>query len=59
MDRVIKYSKKHNLYYIINQNYQDYQNSFYFGLDFRIFSKNAKVIEIKHNNCVNLKLGVL
>ncbi|STQ85091.1 DUF6402 family protein [Helicobacter fennelliae] len=59
MNRAIEYSKKHNLYYIINQNYQDYQNNFHFGLDYRIFSKNAKVIEIKHNNCVNLKLGVL
>ena len=59
MNRAIEYSKKHNLYYIINQNYQDYQNNFHFGLDYRIFSKNANVIEIKHNNCVNLKLGVL
>ncbi|MCI7410542.1 MAG: DUF6402 family protein [Helicobacter bilis] len=59
MNRAIEHSKKHNLYYIINQNYQDYQTHFKFGLDYRIFSKNAKVIEIKHNNCVNLKLGVL
>lgn len=59
MNRAIEYGKKYNLYYIINQNYQDYQNHFKFGLDYRIFSKSAKVIEIKHNNCVNLKLGVL
>ena len=52
-------SKKYNLYYIINQNYQDYQTHFKFGLDYRIFSKSAKVIEIKHNNCVNVKLEVL
>ena len=59
MNRAIEYSKKYNLYYIINQNYQDYQTHFKFGLDYRIFSKSAKVIEIKHNNCVNVKLGVL
>lgn len=38
---------------------QDYQTHFKFGLDYRIFSKSAKVIEIKHNNCVNVKLEVL
>ena len=59
MNRAIEYSKKYNLYYIINQNYQDYQTHFKFGLDYRIFSKSAKVIEIKHNNCVNVKLRVL
>lgn len=59
MNRAIEYSKKYNLYYIINRNYQDYQTHFKFGLDYRIFSKSAKVIEIKHNNCVNVKLEVL
>ncbi|MCI7410538.1 MAG: hypothetical protein MSS67_02305 [Helicobacter bilis] len=34
---------------IINQNYQDYQTHFKFGLDYRIFSKSAKVIEILKN----------
>ena len=56
MNRTIEYSKKHNLYYIINQNYQTH---FKFGLDYRIFSKSAWAIEIKHNNCVNIKLEIL
>ena len=55
----MKQSAQQDKYYIINQNYQDYQTHFKFGLDYRIFSKSAKVIEIKHNNCVNVKLGVL
>ena len=59
MNRAIEYSKKYNLYYITNQNYQHYQYHFKFGLDYRIFSKSAKMIEIKHNNCVNVKLEVL
>lgn len=59
MDRTIEYSKKHNLYYIINQNYQDYQNNFHFGLDYRIFSKSVKIIKIKRNNSIILKLEVL
>ena len=59
MDRTIEYSKKHNLYYIINQNYQDYQTHFKFGLDYRIFSKSVKIIKIKRNNSIILKLEVL
>ncbi|STP07472.1 hypothetical protein [Helicobacter fennelliae] len=48
MQTTIKQSAQQNKYYIINQNYQDYQNNFHFGLDYRIFSKSARVIEIKH-----------
>ncbi len=47
MNRAIEYSKKYNLYYITNQNYQDYQTHFKFGLDYRIFSKSAKMIDSK------------
>ncbi|BAM32743.1 hypothetical protein HCBAA847_1513 [Helicobacter cinaedi CCUG 18818 = ATCC BAA-847] len=49
MQTTIKQSAQQNKYYIINQNYQDYQNNFHFGLDYRIFSKNAKVIEMIKN----------
>ena len=59
MQTTIKQSAQQNKYYIINQNYQDYQTHFKFGLDYRIFSKSAWAIEIKHNNCVNIKLEVL
>ena len=55
----IKQSAQQNKYYIINQNYQDYQTHFKFGLDYRIFSQSARIIEVEHNNCVNLKLGIL
>ena len=51
--------KQTNEYKMFNQNYQDYQTHFKFGLDYRIFSKSAWAIEIKHNNCVNIKLEVL
>ena len=47
MNRAIEYSKKYNLYYITNQNYQHYQYRFKFGLDYRIFSKSAKMIDSK------------
>ncbi|STP07478.1 DUF6402 family protein [Helicobacter fennelliae] len=48
-----------NKYYIINQNYQDYQTHFKFGLDYRIFSKSAKMIKIlKNNHLITITLGV-
>ena len=48
-----------NKYYIINQNYQDYQAHFKFGLDYRIFSKSAKMIKIlKNNHLITITLGV-
>ncbi|WP_233714362.1 DUF6402 family protein, partial [Helicobacter trogontum] len=48
-----------NKYYIINQNYQDYQTHFKFGLDYRIFSKSAKAIEILNNNhLITITLGI-
>ena len=59
MQTIIKQSAQQNKYYIINQNYQDYQTHFKFGLDYRIFSQSARIIEVEHNNCVNLKLGIL
>lgn len=49
MQTTIKQSAQQDKYYIINQNYQDYQTHFKFGLDYRIFSKSAKVIEILKN----------
>ncbi|WP_181882473.1 hypothetical protein [Helicobacter didelphidarum] len=49
MQTTIKQSAQQNKYHITNQNYQNYQNSFYFGLDFRIFSKSAKQIKIPYN----------
>ena len=59
MQTIIKQSAQQNKYYIINQNYQDYQNNFHFGLDYRIFSKSVKIIKIKRNNSIILKLEVL
>ena len=59
MQTIIKQSAQQNKYYIINQNYQDYQTHFKFGLDYRIFSKNVKIIKIKRNNSIILKLEVL
>ncbi|MGX2973209.1 DUF6402 family protein, partial [Helicobacter sp. T3_23-1059] len=50
--------EKHNLYYIINQDYQNYQNDFKFGLDYRIFSNSAKTVKVKHNNSITLKVEV-
>ena len=48
-----------NKYYIINQNYQHYQYHFKFGLDYRIFSKSAKMIKIlKNNHLITITLGV-
>ncbi|CUU39448.1 hypothetical protein [Helicobacter typhlonius] len=43
MQTTIKQSAQQNKYYIINQNYQDYQNykkTFNKGLNFRVFSKD-------------------
>ena len=40
MNRTIEYSKKYNLYYIINQDYQNYKKRFNKGLNFRVFSKD-------------------
>ena len=51
--------KQINEYKMLNQNYQDYQTHFKFGLDYRIFSKNVKIIKIKRNNSIILKLEVL
>ena len=59
MQTTIKQSAQQNKYYIINQNYQDYQTHFKFGLDYRIFSKSVKIIKIKRNNSIILKLEVL
>lgn len=53
MQTTIKQSEQQNKSYITNQNYQDYQSNFTFGLEHRIFSKNTKVIEILKNE--NLK----
>ena len=59
MQTTIKQSAQQNKYYIINQDYQDYQTHFKFGLDYRIFSKSVKIIKIKRNNSIILKLEVL
>ena len=40
MQTIIKQSAQQNKYYIINQNYQDYQNNFHLGLDFFIYTKS-------------------
>ena len=38
---------------------QDYQTHFKFGLDYRIFSKSAKAIEILNNNhLITITLGI-
>ncbi|GAB0173623.1 MAG: hypothetical protein MSS67_02315 [Helicobacter bilis] len=59
MQTTIKQSAQQNKYYIINQNYQDYQTHFKFGLDYRIFSKSAKAIEILNNNhLITITLGI-
>lgn len=36
MQTTIKQSAQQDKYYITNQNYQDYQNNFAFGLEYRI-----------------------
>ena len=49
MQTTIKQSAQQNKYYIINQNYQDYQNykkTFNKGLNFRVFSKDKTKGEI-------------
>ncbi|WP_334095321.1 hypothetical protein [Helicobacter typhlonius] len=46
MNRAIEYSKKYNLYYIINQDYQNYKKTFNKGLNFRVFSKDKTKGEI-------------
>ena len=51
--------KQTNEYKMFNQDYQDYQTHFKFGLDYRIFSKSVKIIKIKRNNSIILKLEVL
>ena len=48
--------KQTNEYKMFNQNYQTH---FKFGLDYRIFSKNVKIIKIRRNNSIILKLEVL
>ena len=48
--------KQTNEYKMFNQ---DYQTHFKFGLDYRIFSKNVKIIKIRRNNSIILKLEVL
>ena len=58
-ETTIKQSAQQDKYYIINQNYQDYQTHFKFGLDYRIFSKSAKSIEILNNNhLITITLGI-
>ena len=56
-ETIINQSAQQNKYYIINQNYQDYQTHFKFGLDYRIFSKSAKIIEILNNDDLKIILG--
>ena len=56
---IIENIKQTNEYKMFNQDYQDYQTHFKFGLDYRIFSKSVKIIKIKRNNSIILKLEVL